>query len=1792
MPDITTPGYFRIGFVVLDIPPTDIATNRVNNDDQMAALRGSTPMFVKSGQARWDVTIRWKALRLLNPDGSFDHSQWDNLRTIVAMFKAAPFVEVENAFLRQHFTTVQDQYQTQRMAFALKQMRVDTNPDTTNVLDVVLTMTLFNYAPYSKDFGYVGIQSGNPVDAPSSTSFQSFITGWMAHNMDATPAEFNAPPIAPWQAQEEGTISLKWRKYVYTPFKSPQPQAHQSQPTATTVPAQAQPVAPPSPKVSVTGKSKLHLPASVKTLIQAACAKYGVDPNVAEAQCQFESGGNQAAISPTGAVGLFQLLPSTAKGLHVDPFDAAQNVDGGVRYLSIQLQKFGNYPHALGAYNAGAGYIIAYRDGRSLKNGKHSPINPTGLKTLDGLPPKGIPANENVPAYVKTILTNAGRTDLLTNVPPQSIDHTPPITVTQVTPIASQNSNYLDGINSAMAALPLLPDGGQWFLDHYTELGAFFYAEQKTTLASVDSVAGGDFDMFPNQVSVVMVNNLPMIPLAAMQYPTYQHVGPTDTIITIGMNSVGDNNGVLPEAEHPGIQSLSQMVSTLEDQFHNLRTTFRAVSSIHRMQAVFMENQVLNMLGIRGTLVRGLNTETVPDTSNLAQVTLMASQYENVFEETTPYQINGVSSSYKPVLKTILTSGALNKLSKNELDTLQTTKAFADAWTKRDETFLLNEILSISKEPRLNFLSSTTDTPGTNIWFKERDNLFGNLDIELKLFNDQGDASFISTEPPIHNSLPGLQLRRLELDGKQGQITYADYFVFSQLPNQVDAAANTALRARIEAQFATQKPAILDDMYQRLFDWELRTNPIFSREATSITNSPFFKDKFTNAVPAQGPSSQDVNQGHGCYKDLGLVDYRQNPADYFVNYNEILMQDIRGDIQNIFGKSNQTAQDVNQTQTINGPSNDHAGLTFTANAQGLPGDANALVRMTNVGAYSMATAFPTYKLMLIEEDNSGLFFAFDNFYSYASVMDIEIIKYRDKPDTAIIQISNLAHLLQHRMYDDTAAGKMERAADRFNVDPTGGLTSTGEVGTGGNPIGGITAGKTAGGTPYQLGQNLRKNLVEGRGENYSRVPLKFFALQTGSKIQVRMGFTNNPDLLYPVFTGQVTQIDGDDILTLTCQSFMLELMSTPGTTVKANSRLGMNFLSGGAAFGGWSLSSAGDSANVMQTMLRSPAARHFGHWQIGQVTDSKIKGFSWIDLPGASFAGSSNDTISKIGHLLQTGFDRSGENILVNSAINIDATKKADDTVNSARRTFDNENPNWFLGTARYGIDKQSKRSIWDIVKDIGRRYPHFNLMVRGYGFPYESDATLVYAHPLDWYYSRPKLLGDSEKERPNNGTQGQTFNDWWTKVGKGKWDILWQEAIPKPGFNIAKQLSAGVTASITEALFEAQTTLTDMAGSGPEGFEFAVTYLHGILTGADTGQGIPVLYRLAAHIEQMGNLGLGFFKNVDASFQALYREWISYLILSDPAANSSRLMPVRRYHLVDYNHIIHNGLSVNDQIYNAVKIKDREPFKFNQNIPDQHVRVLDVTEMIEDVDNNVLHGIGEPLINAYSQSFLREEVGRMYQGEIIIRGMPEIEPFDVILLNDMSTGMIGPVEVDTVIHSFNLENGFITIIKPRLLVVANESVSVGIIQALGLAWSNASANLHDLKQVFNPFDPNSTLAAKGLEVGAVAGTLLAAAAAFAWAPPLGITLAALGLLAGYGLLTFVENRQKDNAFAIMPLSRFGRPWLGGLQGFAISDFAYSLNTTLKWFDAEEISPTIESWNDLIHWRSDYIPEQ
>lgn len=98
------------------------------------------------------------------------------------------------------------------------------------------------------------------------------------------------------------------------------------------------------------------------SIFKKAAKKYGVSESLLKAVAKAESNFNPNDVSSAGAIGVMQLMPSTAKELGVkNPYDAEQNIMGGAKLIAAHLKKFnGDVKLALAAYNAGSGAVKKY----------------------------------------------------------------------------------------------------------------------------------------------------------------------------------------------------------------------------------------------------------------------------------------------------------------------------------------------------------------------------------------------------------------------------------------------------------------------------------------------------------------------------------------------------------------------------------------------------------------------------------------------------------------------------------------------------------------------------------------------------------------------------------------------------------------------------------------------------------------------------------------------------------------------------------------------------------------------------------------------------------------------------------------------------------------------------------------------------------------------------------------------------------------------------------------------------------------------------------------------------------------------------------------------------------------------------------------------------------------------------------------------------------------------------------------------------------------------------------------
>jgi soluble lytic murein transglycosylase-like protein len=124
--------------------------------------------------------------------------------------------------------------------------------------------------------------------------------------------------------------------------------------------ASIQPLSEPAAVSGVPGKTE-KVREDPEVVVGKAADRAGVDRDFVRSVARIESDFRQEAVSNKGAIGLMQIMPSTAKYLHVDAMQEQQNALGGAKYLRMLLLRYhGNSALALAAYNAGPAAVDRY----------------------------------------------------------------------------------------------------------------------------------------------------------------------------------------------------------------------------------------------------------------------------------------------------------------------------------------------------------------------------------------------------------------------------------------------------------------------------------------------------------------------------------------------------------------------------------------------------------------------------------------------------------------------------------------------------------------------------------------------------------------------------------------------------------------------------------------------------------------------------------------------------------------------------------------------------------------------------------------------------------------------------------------------------------------------------------------------------------------------------------------------------------------------------------------------------------------------------------------------------------------------------------------------------------------------------------------------------------------------------------------------------------------------------------------------------------------------------------------
>lgn len=212
--------------------------------------------------------------------------------------------------------------------------------------------------------------------------------------------------------------------------------------------------------------------------------------------------------------------------------------------------------------------------------------------------------------------------------------------------------------------------------------------------------------------------------------------------------------------------------------------------------------------------------------------------------------------------------------------------------------------------------------------------------------------------------------------------------------------------------------------------------------------------------------------------------------------------------------------------------------------------------------FTMMRAYPTFKLFFVESDDNAQerkVLGFDDFFSYSSIKEIQVIRSRKiAADLCTIQLTNISGRLSNRKFQSSMHPTQAKGADQQDAKEH-----------------------------EQTAQ--RTNTVN---EN----PIASLMLQPGIQIQLRLGYSNNPEELEIVFNGLITDVeftDTDDLVQIVAQSYAVELVQNIQGEVKG--------------FGGFA-DGDGRTFKILEELMSFPEVVHFGRWVRNEIGKNNNRG--------------------------------------------------------------------------------------------------------------------------------------------------------------------------------------------------------------------------------------------------------------------------------------------------------------------------------------------------------------------------------------------------------------------------------------------------------------------------------------------------------------------------------------------------------------------------------------------------------
>ena len=594
--------------------------------------------------------------------------------------------------------------------------------------------------------------------------------------------------------------------------------------------------------------------------------------------------------------------------------------------------------------------------------------------------------------------------------------------------------------------------------------------------------------------------------------------------------------------------------------------------------------------------------------------------------------------------------------------------------------------------------------------------------------------------------------------------------------------------------------------------------------------------------------------------------------------------------------------------------------------------------------FTMNRAYPTYKVYFVEEDEGEEFniiprLSFDDFFGYNAIHDIKIVRSRKVPaDLCILTMSNLSQKLT--------------GAKKYNNDDLDKF--------------------------YETRRTDRDTFAEN--------PIDALVLRPGQRIQVRLGYSNNPEQLDIVFNGQIVEVGGTHAVTVVCQSYATELVShVKGIEESEEIRKSSDKVTGG----------------ILANLMQSPEVVHFGSRKRGVVSSLAFKDREDRETAGNSLYGPNLDPRDDnifppdIGTYMtnSTLLDPGGTSwdLSLHGAISgmWESTMSLKTTAAAAvagATTVGIGALQVYAGAAAYGFStglverytnldyKLFHTTIWDVFKEMELRHPGWAASPTVYG----NRMSMFFGVPDMGHWSRPETLEEYRENAPIRKAAG----------GPGLVSTL------------ATQNRYGVPFR------------QDVQGD-PDRFLFSV--------GGVDQESVDIKKSLAR------DRFLPFRKHH-------YLADKINIVSNDIKVNSDVYNAVTVQYVDDVDSIDEYG-NVNYETGNT------KTLKVDADLKDEDTNLLFSQQP---------NCEGEFMATRYAQGLLLRHLKDVYTGSITVLGNPKIKPYDTCHVFDDIADMYGPVEVEQVVHHFSHETGFITEIIPDLCVSGNQYSTLTLTQAMG----------------------------------------------------------------------------------------------------------------------------------------------